>query len=169
VKTEWQMLTVPKNSVDRSKPLCYAPKTDVRCGRDEEPAPMSSLLSRLAIIGGAAGLLASVGNGAFAAECNNANGCLGFADGMRVFANDPTVRGIIEYNERFIDLGTKPFNGTPCPYGVIRIGQNTNRTLDRGAEQDTGKKGGARRALFSGRSENCWATQCHERLRFAHW
>jgi hypothetical protein len=103
---------------------------------------MSSLLSRLAIIGGAAGLLASVGNGAFAADCNNANGCVGFADGMRVFANDPTVRGIIEYNERFIDLGTKSFNGRPCPHGVIRIGQNTNRTLDRGAEQDTGKKGG---------------------------
>ena len=62
--------------------------------------------------------------------------------GMRIFASDPTVRGVIEYNEKFIDLGTKSFNWIPCPGGVIRIGQNSNRKLDRGADQDTGKKGG---------------------------
>lgn len=87
-------------------------------------------------------MLTVAGNVALAADCNDANGCVGYADGMRVFASDPTVRGVIEYNERFIDLNTKSFNGTPCPHGVIRVGQNTNRTLDRGAAQDTGRKGG---------------------------
>ena len=101
---------------------------------------MSSI--RLIIVAGAAGLLTVAGNVALAADCNDANGCVGYADGMRVFASDPTVRGVIEYNERFIDLNTKSFNGTPCPHGVIRVGQNTNRTLDRGAAQDTGRKGG---------------------------
>jgi hypothetical protein len=89
-----------------------------------------------------AGLLAAADNAAFAADCNNDNGCIGYNQGMRVFATDPTVHGVIEYNEKFIDLGTKSFNGAPCSDGVIRIGQNTNRTLDRGAAQDTSKKGG---------------------------
>jgi len=99
-------------------------------------------LMRLTVVAGTAAWLIGGGNVALAADCNDANGCVGFADGMRVFVNDPTVRGTIECNERFIDLGTTSFNGTPCPHGVIRIGQNTNRTLDRGAAQDTGKKGG---------------------------
>jgi hypothetical protein len=103
---------------------------------------MSSYLSGLAILSGALSLLAGSSSGSFAADCNNASGCVGYTEGMRVFASDPTIHGIIEYNEKFIDLGTKSFNGTPCPDGVIRIGQNTNRSLDRGATQDTAKKGG---------------------------
>jgi hypothetical protein len=87
-------------------------------------------------------LLTGAGNVALAADCNDANGCVGYAEGMRVFTTDPTVRGVIEYNEKFIDLNTKSFNGTPRPHGVIRIGQYTNRALDRGAAQDTGRKGG---------------------------
>jgi hypothetical protein len=62
---------------------------------------------------------------------------------MRVSSSDPTVRGVIEYNEEFIDLSTKTFNGQACPQGVVRIGQNTNRNVDRSATQDTGKKIGA--------------------------
>jgi hypothetical protein len=88
------------------------------------------------------GGLAGSGDSPLAADCNDQNGCIGYSEGMRVFANDPTVRGVIEYNEKFIDLGTKTFNGIPCPDGVIRIGQNTNRAVDRGATQDTGKKVG---------------------------
>src|SRR5215468_3334901 len=103
---------------------------------------MPSPLARLGIVAGVAGLLAAASTGVLAAECNDQNGCLGYTEGMRVFANDPTIRGLIEYNEKFIDLGTKTFNGTACPNGVVRIGQNTNRVLDRGASQDTGKKVG---------------------------
>ena len=97
---------------------------------------------RLIVFAATTGLLTAASNAALAADCNNANGCLGYSEGMRVFATDPTVRGVIEYNEKFIDLGTKSFNGTACPNGVVRIGQNTNRTVDRGATQDTSKKGG---------------------------
>ena len=95
------------------------------------------------IAAGTAVLLVAASNVALSADCNSAIGCVGYMDGMRVFSNNPTVRGVIEYNEKFIDLGTKTFNGTPCPDGVIRIGQNTNRTIDRSATQDTAMKGGA--------------------------
>jgi len=102
-----------------------------------------SPLPRLAIVGGTVSLLVVVASYvALAADCNDQNGCIGYVEGMRVFAKDPTVRGVIEYNEKFIDLGTKTFNGIPCPDGVIRIGQNTNRVVDRGATQDTAKKVG---------------------------
>ena len=103
---------------------------------------MSSPLPRLAIVAGTVSLLLVASYVALAADCNDQNGCIGYSAGMRVFANDPAVRGVIEYNEKFIDLGTKAFNGNPCPDGVIRIGQNTNRAADRGAAQDTGKKVG---------------------------
>ena len=103
---------------------------------------MSSPLARLAIVAGAAGLLIAASAEVLAAECNDQNGCVGYMEGMRVFKNDPPIRGIIEYNEKFIDLGTKRFNGSACPNGVVRIGQNTNRVADRSATQDTGKKVG---------------------------
>jgi hypothetical protein len=61
---------------------------------------------------------------------------------MRVFTNNPTVHGVIEYNEKFIDLGTKTFNGNACSNGVVRLGQNTSRVVDRGATEDTAKKPG---------------------------
>ena len=102
----------------------------------------SSPLPRLAIVAGTVGLLVVASHVALAADCNDQTGCIGYSSGMRIFENDPTVRGVIEYNEKFIDLGTKVFNGNPCPNGVIRLGQNTNRSVDRGAIQDTGKKGG---------------------------
>jgi|SRR6266851_4541403 hypothetical protein len=103
---------------------------------------MSSPLPRLAIVAGTAGLLVVASYAALAADCNDQNGCIGYGEGMRIFANDPPVRGVIEFNEKFIDPGTKTFNGIPCPDGVIGIGQNTNRAVDRGATQDTGKKVG---------------------------
>jgi hypothetical protein len=103
---------------------------------------MSSPLPRLAIVAGTVGLLVVATHVALAADCNDQNGCIGYSEGMRIFANDPPVRGVIEFNEKFIDLGTKTFNGIPCPDGVIRIGQNTNRAAERGATQDTGKKVG---------------------------
>jgi hypothetical protein len=103
---------------------------------------MFTFLPEVASVAGALGLLVVVTNAALAADCSNQNGCIGYREGMRVFANDPTVRGVIEYNEKFIDVGTKTFNGNPCPNGVIRIGQNTNRAVDPGATQDTGKKAG---------------------------
>jgi len=65
-------------------------------------------------------LLTVVGNVAPAADGNGANGCIGYEE-MRIFASDPTVRGVIEYNEKFSDLGTKSFNGTSCPGGVIGL------------------------------------------------
>jgi hypothetical protein len=52
---------------------------------------------------------------ALAADCNNANDCIGYNEGMRVFASDPTVRGVIEYNEKFVDLGTKSFRRRSSP------------------------------------------------------
>lgn len=103
---------------------------------------MTSPLPRLAIVAGTAGLLVMASYVALAADCNDRNGCIGYLEGMQVFASEPTVRGVIEYNEKFIDLGTKAFDGIPCPNGVIRIGQNTNRAIDRGATQDTSKKVG---------------------------
>ena len=87
-------------------------------------------------------MLVVASRAALAADCNVQNGCVGYAEGMRVFASDPAVRGVIENNEKFVDLGTKTFNGMACPDGVIRIGQNSNRAVDRGATQDTGKKAG---------------------------
>ena len=93
---------------------------------------MSSPLPRLAIVAGTVGLLVVASHAALAADCNDQTGCIGYSSGMRIFENDPTVRGVIEYNEKFIDLGTKVFNGNACPDGVIRLGQNTNRSVDRG-------------------------------------
>jgi hypothetical protein len=101
-----------------------------------------SPLPGLAIVAGTVGLLVVATHVALAADCSAQTGCIGYTKGMRIFANDPTVRGVIEYNEKLIDLGTKTFNGIPCPDGVIRIGQNTNRAVDRGATQDTAKKVG---------------------------
>jgi hypothetical protein len=60
------------------------------CGKDWRPVSSQ----RLTIVAGVAGLLTVVGNVAPAADCNSANGCIGY-EGMRVFASDPTVRGVI--------------------------------------------------------------------------
>jgi hypothetical protein len=40
-----------------------------------------------------AGLLIGAGAMALAADCNNSNGCIGYVEGMRVFASDPTRAG----------------------------------------------------------------------------
>jgi len=76
-------------------------------------------------------------------DCNPENGCIGTRNGMRVFSSNPTVQGSIELNELFIDMGTKAFNGQTCQYGVVRLGQNTNRVFDPRAVQDTARQPGA--------------------------
>jgi hypothetical protein len=99
---------------------------------------------RFAILAGALVSLVERGSDvANAGDCNSQNGCVGYREGMRVFSTDPTVRGVVEYNEEFVDLSTKTFKGQVCSQGVVRIGQNTNRNVDRSATQDTGKKVGA--------------------------
>jgi hypothetical protein len=76
-------------------------------------------------------------------DCNPENGCIGTRNGMRVFSSNPTVQGSIGLNELFIDMGTKTFNGQTCQYGVVRLGQNTNRVFDPRAVQDTARQPGA--------------------------
>ena len=76
-------------------------------------------------------------------DCNPENGCVGTRNGMRVFSSNPTVQGSIGLNELFIDMGTKTFNGQTCQYGVVRLGQNTNRVFDPRAVQDTARQPGA--------------------------
>src|SRR5215471_18586522 len=76
-------------------------------------------------------------------DCNPENGCVGTRNGMRVFYSNPTVQGSIGLNELFIDMGTKTFNGQTCQYGVVRLGQNTNRVFDPRAVQDTARQPGA--------------------------
>ena len=75
-------------------------------------------------------------------DCEPANGCVGYRHGMRVFAQNPTASGVIAHNERFIDLGTKTFNGQTCESGVIRLGRNSDRVLDPAATQDTARRPG---------------------------
>jgi hypothetical protein len=95
------------------------------------------------LAGAIVGLSVGSSGAANGRDCNSQSGCVGYRGGMRVFLNDPTVRGVIEYNEEFIDLSTKTFNGQACPQGVVRKGENTNRNVDRSATQDTTKKVGA--------------------------
>jgi hypothetical protein len=78
-------------------------------------------------------------------DCNPKNGCIGHLNGMRAFSANPTVSGVIVYNELFIDRGTKTYNGQACGHGVIRLGQNTNRIFDPTAVRDTPRQPGADR------------------------
>src|SRR5262249_35100673 len=76
-------------------------------------------------------------------ECTAANGCMGYRQGLRVFAQNPRVQGVIGHDEHFIDLGTKTFKGQACPNGVIRVGHNSDRVFDPNATQDTTEHAGA--------------------------
>lgn len=101
---------------------------------------MFSPNSRLIALAGIASFWMMMSGVTYASGCSSGNGCVGYKEGMRVFSTDPTVAGVIEFNEAFIDLGTKTYNGKACQRGVIRVGRNTNRVGDPSAVRNTAEK-----------------------------